>query len=58
MLVVYPPAKKGGEPMFKMTMSRMSPDQRTLFEVLDLGRYLGRVGHTEKRALVRSALHF
>jgi transposase len=48
-LVVYPPADKGGEPTFKMTMSRMSPDQRTLFEALDLGRYSGRVGHTEKR---------
>jgi transposase len=38
--VVYPPPGKGGEPTLKTTMSRMSPEQRTLFDVLDLGRYL------------------
>ena len=38
--VVYPATRKGGEPTMKTTLSRMSPEQNTLFEVFDLGRHL------------------
>ena len=38
--VVYPPARKGAEPTMKTTLSRMTPEQSTLFKALALGRYV------------------
>jgi len=37
--VVYPAAGSGEEPTIQITMTEMTEDQRTLYQVLDLGRY-------------------
>lgn len=38
--VVYPPQDKRGTPTLQMTLSRMSEEQRILYDALDLGAYL------------------
>ena len=38
--VVYPAQGKRGTPAIQMTASAMSSEQRTLYDALDLGRYL------------------
>jgi transposase len=38
--VVYPPSGTQTEPTLQMTLSQMSDAQRTLYDTLDLGRYL------------------
>lgn len=38
--VVYPPPKGKRNPIIKMTTSSMTGDQRTLYDALDLGRYV------------------
>lgn len=38
--VVYPPKGKKKQPRIEMTVSKMSGDQRAIFNALDLGRYL------------------
>ena len=38
--VVYPPSGNRRAPTLQMTLSRMSADQRALYDTLDLGRYL------------------
>ena len=38
--VVYPPQDTRGTPTLQMTLSRMSGEQRLLYEALDLGAYL------------------
>jgi hypothetical protein len=38
--LVYPPQDKQRAPTIQITLSAMPQDQRTLYEALDLGRYL------------------
>lgn len=40
--VVYPPAGKKRKPTIRMTVSQMSDEQRTLYDALDLARYLSK----------------
>ena len=37
--VVYPPPKGKSKPVLRMTLSRMTPDRRAMFDALDLERY-------------------
>jgi transposase len=40
--VVYPPEGKKKNPVIKTVLSRMTDEQRSMYEALDLGRYLSR----------------
>jgi len=39
MMMLFPPPKSSGKPTLRTCLTRMSPEQRRLFEALDLARY-------------------
>lgn len=42
MVMIFPPQARGGEAAIRTSISAMSPEQRELYEVLDLNRYTSR----------------
>ena len=42
MVMLFPPARPGGAPTVRTCLTRMSDEQRRLFEALDLARYVSR----------------
>jgi len=42
MVMIFPPQTRGGKAAIRTSISAMSPEQRELYEVLDLNRYISR----------------
>lgn len=54
--VLYPPQRAGGNPTLQTTLSRMTDDQRKMFEILGLGEHTtARPRSTSLRYIARSA---
>jgi len=42
MVMIFPPQARGGNPTIRTSISALSPEQRELYEILDLARYASR----------------